>query len=194
MHERRFNPDRAHLLEDPERKTWLPPDAVLAALHLHAGETVVDIGAGTGYFALPIAAAVGPGGLVLAVDVAPRMLERLQARLAEAAVGNVQGFEGEASSTGLPSACADMVFMANVWHEFEDHAAVLGEARRLLKPAGRVALLDWRPDAEPVHGPPLAHRISSGAAQASLEAAGFAVDSAQNVGRYSWLLIGSAGR
>ncbi len=190
MHERRFNPSRAHLLEDPERKNWLPPDAVIAALHLREGESVVDIGAGTGYFAMPMAAFGGIGGHVFAVDVAPPMLDRLRTRLAEAGVTNVQCFEGEASSTGLPSGCANMVFMANVWHEFDDHAAVLAEARRLLLPGGRVAILDWRPDAEPDHGPPIAHRIALSAAKISLEGAGFAVSSAEKVGRYSWLVIG----
>ncbi|HEX3660357.1 MAG TPA: methyltransferase domain-containing protein [Acidobacteriaceae bacterium] len=191
MHERRFNPSRAHLLEDPERKKWLPPDEVIAALHLRNGERVVDIGAGTGYFALPMAEAVGSGGRVVAVDVAPQMLQRLESRRAEAGVGNVQCVEGEASSTGLPSGCADVVFMANVWHEFDDHAAVLKESRRLLKPEGRLALLDWRPDAEPDHGPPVAHRIAASAAKASLQEAGLAVHDAGNVGRYSWFLIGS---
>ena len=137
-----------------------------------------------------MAAAVGIDGHVFAVDVAPQMLDRLRTRLAEAGAINVQCFEGEASSTGLPSGCANVVFMANVWHEFDDHAAVLGEARRLLQPRGRIAILDWRPDAVPDHGPPVAHRIAANAAKASLEGAGLVVHSAGNVGRYSWLLVG----
>jgi ubiquinone/menaquinone biosynthesis C-methylase UbiE len=189
MHERRFNPSRAHLLEDPERKKWLPPQEVVAALHLREGESVVDIGAGTGYFALPMAEAVGGNGRVFAVDVAAEMLDRLRSRLAETGVSNVQCAQGEASFTDLPSGCAELVFMANVWHEFDDHAAVLTEARRLLQPGGRIALLDWRPDAEPDHGPPIAHRIASSAAKSLLEAAGFDVHDAGNVGRYSWLVI-----
>jgi len=190
MHERRFNPSRAHLLEDPERKTWLPPDEIVAALNLTKGETVVDIGAGTGYFALPMAATVGSAGRVFAVDVSPEMLERLRNKLAAAGVGNVQCVEGEASSTSLPAGCATVVFMANVWHEFDDHAAVLAEARRMLKPGGCVAILDWRPDAEPAHGPPIAHRIPLSAAESSIQDAGFVLDHSGNIGRYSWLLIG----
>jgi ubiquinone/menaquinone biosynthesis C-methylase UbiE len=192
VHERRFNPSRAHLLDDPNRRKWLPPDELIAVLHLSEGDQVVDVGAGTGYFAIPMAAAVGPHGRIFAVDVSREMLGHLQSRLAEAGIGNVQCFEGEAGSTGLPSACANVVFMANVWHEFDDHASVLREVRRLLRPGGRTAVLDWRPDAEPDHGPPIAHRIAPAAAKASLETGGFSVATARNIGRYSWLLIGNS--
>lgn len=189
MHERRFDPARAHRLDDPDRKRWLPPEEVIAALHLHQGETVVDIGAGTGYFTIPMAAAVGPSGHVFALDVSPEMLAHLRNKLAGAI--NVQCVEAEASSTGLPAASCNLVFTANVWHEFDDRAAVLAEARRVLKPGGRIAILDWRPDVEPDHGPPLAHRIAQDAAKNALQAAGFLVRTASHPGSYSWLLVGS---
>ena len=191
MHERRFDPSRADRLDNPERRRWLPLNEVLAPLRLREGEVVADIGAGTGYFTFPIAEKVNAGGRVEAVDVSPEMLARLQAKLADAGVENVRCREGEAGSTGLPGACCDLVFMANVWHEFDDHAAVLAETRRLLKPRGRVAILDWRPDVEPDHGPPLAHRIAATSASASLQSAGFAVNGSTNVGLYAWLVLGS---
>lgn len=191
MHERRFDPSRADRLDNPERRKWLPPDAVLVQLRLRKTDIVADIGAGTGYFTFPMAEKVSGGGRVEAVDVSPEMLARLQAKVADTGVKNVRCWEGEAASTGLPGACCDRVFMANVWHEFDDHAAVLAETRRLLKPRGRVAILDWRPDVEPDHGPPLAHRIAATSASASLQSAGFAVSDAMNVGLYAWLVVGS---
>ena len=60
MNERRFNAAHAHRLDDPSRRAWLPPAEVLAAMALHSGETIADVGAGTGYFSLPLAQAVGP--------------------------------------------------------------------------------------------------------------------------------------
>jgi predicted methyltransferase len=59
MHDRRFNPSLAHRLDDPARLLWLPPDEVIAALGVQPGDMVADIGAGTGYFILPLARALG---------------------------------------------------------------------------------------------------------------------------------------
>lgn len=192
MHERRFHPSQMHRLEDPDRLNWLPPGEVLAHLALRPGWTVADIGAGTGYFTLPMAAAVGVEGRIFAVDVSPEMLHRLRAKAADAGIGNVEPVEAEASATGLPPASCDCVFLANVWHEFDDHTAVLAEARRVLSPAGRIALLDWRPDVEPVHGPPLEHRLSADSARLSLAQAGFSVNLHTCLLPYSWLVLGAA--
>lgn len=191
MHERRFHPSQMHKLEDPDRPRWLPPGEVLARLALQPGWTVADIGAGTGYFTLPMASAVGAQGRIFAVDVSPEMLARLRARLAEAALANVECVVAEACATTLPAASCDLVLIANVWHEFDDHAAVLAEASRILDPSGCIALLDWRPDVERHHGPPLEHRIAAEVAAHSLTQAGFFLAQPVFLLPYSWLLTGS---
>ena len=191
MHERRFHPSQAHRLDDPSRREWLPPGEVVDRLALRAGMTVADIGAGTGYFTLPMAEKVGARGQVFAVDVSPEMLARIQAKLGESGAENVRCVEGEASATGLGAESCDVVFMANVWHEFDDHAAVLAEAGRILRKGGRIALLDWRPDVEPEHGPPLEHRIAAEAARQALAEAGFREDAPGVAGKYSWIVSGT---
>lgn len=188
MTTKRFDPSRAYRLDRPERMTWLPPAEVLQALGLKAGETVADVGAGTGYFALPMANAVGSSGRVYAVDAQPEMLEFLRQKLDPTAHSNIELVHAEADSTRLPDAGCDLVFLANVWHEFDDRQAVLREARRVLKDLGRIAVLDWRPDVEPEHGPPLAIRQSPQSAIADLAAAGYEGLSFQSVGKYSWLI------
>lgn len=191
MHERRFRPSQMHRLEDPDRKNWLPSGDILACLGLQPRSTVADIGAGTGYFALPMAAAVGAAGRVFAVDVSPEMLARLREKLAEAGLANVVCVEAEASATTLPALSCDCVFLANVWHEFDDHSAVLAEAHRILSPSGRIAILDWRPDVEPGHGPPVEHRISAESARQSLAQAGFNPTASPRLFAFSWLLTGA---
>ena len=190
MHDRRFNPSLAHRLDDPARLLWLPPDEVIAMLRLQPGDLVADLGAGTGYFTLPLAHALGSKGKVWAVDAQTEMLSLLKEKLDLAGVSNVEPVCAEGDRTEIPDAACTLVFLANVWHEFEDRDAVLREAQRILSPGGRVAILDWRTDVEPVHGPPLAHRIAAADAVRDMRLAGFEQLASAEVGRYSWVVQG----
>ena len=191
MNDRLMNPSLAGRLENPERLLWLPPAMVLDGLSVQSGVSIADIGAGTGYFSMPLAQAVGPLGLGYAVDCQAEMLGHLQFKLDTGNISNIRAVLAEADSTGLPNASCDLVFMANVWHEFADRFAVLLEAKRLLKSGGQIAVLDWRPDVEPEHGPPLHHRISATDAAADLQSAGFAEVTLSNIGKYSWFVRGN---
>src|ERR1035437_6304524 len=190
MHSRRFPASEAHRLDDPARKEWLPPEEVLRALALHSGETISDVGAGTGYFSLPLAQIVGSEGKVYAVDAQAEMLSLLQQKLAASSFANIELIHAVADQTGLPASSCDLFFLANIWHEIEDQSAVLREAIRVLKKSGRIAILDWRPDVESEHGPPLAHRVDPSRAMKSLRSTGFEQVAIANVGRYSWLVQG----
>lgn len=190
MSDKLFHHGHAHKLEDPERRRWLPPAEVVAALELEAGHKVVDVGAGTGYFAVPMAGEIGAQGKVWAVDVQPEMLEHLRGKLTlPGAPSNVELVHGDAAATTLPDASADLVFLANVWHEVEDPQAVQREVRRLLGPGGRIAVLDWRPDAEQPPGPPLEHRVAADAVAALLADNSWHVQVSREIGRYSYLVI-----
>jgi ubiquinone/menaquinone biosynthesis C-methylase UbiE len=193
MTDRRFNPNLAERLERPERLTWLPPVEVLQAVGVSGSEVVADVGAGTGYFTFPLAKAVGGKGKVYALDSQPEMLSLLRNKLDASSANNIELVHAEADQTGLPNGICDLVFLANVWHEFPDRSAVLRESMRILKKSGRIAILDWRPDVEPEHGPPLSHRLSASSSVADLLAGGFKQPSFSNIGEYSWLVQAVAG-
>ena len=162
MGDRLFKPQDVHKLEDPERQIWLPVADVIRSSAIRPGMRVADVGAGTGYFAIPIARAVGVGGKVYAVDLQPEMLSKLREKLTGPDVPrNIELVRSEASGTTLPSSSVDVVFVANVWHEVEDPAAALQEAARILVPGGTLAVLDWRPDMNSPPGPPSDHRLSA---------------------------------
>lgn len=201
MHDRRFDPTQAHKLEDPGRLAFMPPEEVIAALALSRGMVIADIGAGTGYFAIPMAMAIGAAGRLYAVDVEPAMLKLLDEKLgAPDAPDNIYLVEGEATRTGLPDRVCDMILLANVWHEVDDHDAVLNEIIRILKTGGRLAILDWRTDvparphgaprtdADPP-GPPREHRIPESEVSNSLREHGFTDVRSAYVGLYSYLVI-----
>jgi ubiquinone/menaquinone biosynthesis C-methylase UbiE len=189
MHNRRFPASEAHRLDLPARSIWLPPADVLGALAVHSGQTIADVGAGTGYFSLPLALAVGPHGKIYAVDAQDEML--LRHKLDEAGVSNVDLIRAEADNTGLPAGSCDLFFVANVWHEFDNRAAVLKEAARILKVGSQIAILDWRTDAPPEPGPPPDHRLDSSNAADALRSNGFQNIAVAHVGLYSWLVQGA---
>jgi len=190
VHDRQFPASEAYRLDNPERLLSLPPAEVIGALRVRPGETVADVGAGTGYFSLPLAREVGAQGKIYAVDAQPEMLALLRQKFNESGPFNIETVAAEAERTGLPVACCDLVFLANVWHEFADCAAVLRESERILKPGGRIAILDWRPDVERVGGPRLEHRLDSSSAAHRMSSAGFQPLTSTNIGRFSWLVQG----
>jgi ubiquinone/menaquinone biosynthesis C-methylase UbiE len=192
MPEKRFDAALAYRLDLPERITWLSPQEVIHALAVQAGATVVDLGAGTGYFALPLARAVGAAGRVIAVDAQDEMLELLRRKISSSAVSNIELVRAEADRIALPDSACDLIFLANVWHEIPDRVAALVEAKRVLKAQGRIAILDWRPDVEPEHGPPLEYRLTPASAVAELVAAGFQPGLQRSIGKYSWLVQAAA--
>lgn len=198
MHDRVLKHTEAHKLEDPERLRWLPPAEILSHLRLAPGMKIADVGAGTGYFSIPIAGAVGALGKVYAVDLQAEMLDLLRQKLEQHhAPGNISLLQGNASQLPLPERAAHVTFYANIWHELENHDAAFAEALRISVPGARIAILDWRDDCAPPPGPPQDHRISNQAVVAFLQSKGCADVVSRHVGQYGYLVtaeMNGAGR
>jgi ubiquinone/menaquinone biosynthesis C-methylase UbiE len=185
-HDRLFSHENASHLDSAERRTWLPPDEILDLLGITEAISVADIGAGTGYFAIPLAERLTSGGRVYAVDVQPEMLAHLRDRLTPGAP--IEMVHGSAAATGLPDESQDIVFCANVWHEIDDRDAALVEAERVLRRGGRIAIVDWRSDCAPPPGPPADHRVSGADVAAHLRGQGWRGIDLRPVGAYSHLV------
>lgn len=188
--ERTFRAEDAHKLENPERLQWLPAGEILDRAGLKPGMKVADIGAGTGYFALPAAERVGASGRVFAVDLQPEMLKLLAAKL-EGRSLPIDTLQGSADQTGLQDQSVDMVLLANVWHEVDDRAAALREARRVLLDGGRLVIVDWRADAAAPPGPPPEHRLGDDQVKHELGDQGWRVLASEHVGQFSYLVVAS---
>ncbi len=190
MNERTFHADRAHVLDDPNRPTWLSADHVIAKIRLKENSVVADIGAGTGYFAIPFAEMVGSRGKVVAVDFQSAMLGKIKAKLdAYQRLTNVELVSGSATSTTLQAKSVDMVFMANLWHELDELPSVLSEAARVLRQDGRLAIVDWRADMASPPGPPAAHRVALASVIQTLESNGWKILDSGFVGVYSHFVL-----
>jgi cyclopropane fatty-acyl-phospholipid synthase-like methyltransferase len=145
--------------EEPARQAWQKPDEVLRTLGVRKGQTVCDIGAGPGYFALRLASLVGASGRVYAVDVEPRILEILRDRVAAAGTRQVTPVLGLTDDPLLPDGACDLALVVDTYHHFPDGAAYLRRLRRALAPRGRVVNIDFHKRPTPV-GPEMEHRIS----------------------------------
>jgi ubiquinone/menaquinone biosynthesis C-methylase UbiE len=189
MHHRHGDP-MAYIasLDDPARDAYQKPDEVLKALALRPGEVVADIGAGSGYFALRFARAVGETGRVYAVDVSPDMVRHLNRRLRDAGVRNVVTVLSEAGDPLLPDASVDRFVIVNTWHHVEDQAKYLGLLRRMLKPGGQVVHIDFHKRDLPV-GPPVGTKIAREDLVKQMEAAGFRLAAEHAFLPYQYFLV-----
>ncbi|MDR3764473.1 MAG: methyltransferase domain-containing protein [Acidobacteriota bacterium] len=191
--ERTFPAGKLRKLEGPDREQMLPVAPLVAALGVASGDCVADIGAGTGYLSLPLAAAAGPKGVVHAVDMQQPMLDYLGDKLQKQAVTNVQLHLGSSSQTGLDTASVQLAFYCNVWHEIHEPLLALHEARRILAPGGRIAICDWRVDATPNAGPPIDIRIPEAGLTAMLEKDGWHSILCSHAGQFNFLAIATRG-
>jgi ubiquinone/menaquinone biosynthesis C-methylase UbiE len=170
----KFNPANVERLLGEERRAWNPPEATLRAAGVAPDQTVVDLGCGPGYYTLPAAELVGPRGTVYGVDVQPEMVAACRERAAAAGARGVEVVRSSETHVPLPDGVADLVLASLVLHEATDRAAFLREARRLLKPGGEVALIEFRQQDGPP-GPPRAVRLSEADVAAAAGAAGLRV-------------------
>jgi SAM-dependent methyltransferase len=162
----------ADWLERSEREAEEEPDKALDALGSLTGSTVADVGAGSGYFTVRLAARVGPKGRVYANDLQPEMLKILGARLAREKVANVTLVQGAADNPRLPEASIDLVLMVDVYHEFSEPQKMLRAIRTAMKPGGRLVLLEYRKE-DPDVPIRFEHKMTVKEAQLELEAEGF---------------------
>ena len=181
------------MLEDPKRDAYQKPHEVIQALQLKDGETVADIGAGSGYFTFRLARHVGEKGRIYAVDVSPDMIVHLNRRIRDEGVKNVTTVLCAPDDPLLPDASIDRVFICNTWHHIADHPRYLALLKKGLKPGGQIVMIDFKKEGTPV-GPPTEMRINRTELVQEMEKNGFRVVGEQDFLPYQYFLAFSVGR
>jgi len=146
-------------LEGADRAAWQKPDRLIAALGLRSGDVACDVGAGPGYLAIRMARAVGPDGVVHAIDVEPRMVGALKHRALEAGVDNIRTILADPGRGALPPRGCHLILIVNTFHHFPGGVAYLRRLAGRLAPGGRIVNVDFHRRELPV-GPPLEHKVS----------------------------------
>jgi SAM-dependent methyltransferase len=132
------------------------PVALAAA---RPGETVLDLGSGAGMDVFLVAPQVGPTGRVIGVDMTPAMLERARANAARVGATNVEFREGMIEALPVDDASVDLILSNCVINLSPEKDKVFAEARRVLKPGGRMVVSDLVLEA--ALPPELAERIDA---------------------------------
>jgi ubiquinone/menaquinone biosynthesis C-methylase UbiE len=174
-----------------ERLLWQDASQVLSEIGIAPGVTMADIGCGDGFFSIPAARMVGETGLIYALDESTEAIASLKEKAAASGLTNLRPVIANAEKTVLCRRCADVVLMANVLHDFEEPLKALLNAHEILKPGGTLADLDWKKEAQYMHGPPFSKRLSQENVSALLSQAGFKIVKSLLSGPFHYLLLAS---
>jgi SAM-dependent methyltransferase len=185
-HPRFDDPQRwSKIFDDPARDRWQKPAEVLQALELKRTDRVADIGAGTGYFTVRLARAV-PDGVVFAVDIEPNLVKHLAERAKAEGLANVRPVLGGPTSANLPEPVA-LALLVNVYHHIGNRAAYFRGLRAALQPGGRIAIIDFKPDAP--QGPPKSARLPVERVVAEMKRAGYRQARSFDILPYQYFLV-----
>lgn len=170
MPEETFDPAKLDRLNNPDRLLDIPPDVVWKQVKREDPEVFVDIGAGTGFFSIQFLRYL-KNGIIYACDTSETMIQWMQTHVVPEFPAIVP-LQMDGPVVPLKDDIADLVFMITLHHELDAPESILEEARRIVKPAGAVAIVDWKPEAGPT-GPPGPKRCRPDQVKAQLFKAGF---------------------
>ena len=151
-----FNPSLLHRLDDPKRQEYQNPQSLIEKMHPVANTSLLDFGAGAGYFTFPIAKAFPENNPVHVVDIQKEMLDHLIKRAKEQELSaRMEPHLLEAFPLSISDGSVGLAWMVNVFHEIDDRKTSLSEIFRVLAPGGSLFIADWKPEETPMGPPPV---------------------------------------
>jgi len=153
QHPSQFPASESHRLVNEDRRRRQPVEVIVERIGPRKGETIADLGAGVGYLSIPLA---DEGASVIALDFQQEMLDGIRER--DNGLERIRLVKAVLPDIPLPDASLDRVVMLNVFHEVGDKGKLASEISRVLKPEGRITLVDWQAR-ETERGPPLHERV-----------------------------------
>ncbi|MGR3292391.1 MAG: class I SAM-dependent methyltransferase [Candidatus Scalindua sp.] len=182
-----FPPDKIFLLEEP--RDWQDTEEIMDRLHLGAGDIVADIGAGSGYFTIPLASRVGEKGLVFAEEIQIEMINYISRKVEELDLKNVRVIFGKPDDPSLLDNFFNLIFLANTYHELEKPFLMLESIKKDLRYSGRLAIIDWDPAKQSPFGPPIEVKVPENTVIKELERSGFELIQKHNFMPYHYFLV-----
>ncbi len=167
-------------LERNSREAEEDPAALHELLAAKSGQTVLDLGCGSGYHARRLAGAVGEKGRVLCVDLQPEMLTIAEQHAKREGIENIEFVRGAADRVPVRPGRVDLVLMVDVYHELSDPAAVLASLKQALAPGGEVAVVEFRLEGTSASHIKVDHRMAKAQVIEEWTKAGYALRRAED--------------
>jgi ubiquinone/menaquinone biosynthesis C-methylase UbiE len=179
--------DFAKALLSHERKEWQDPQKILSQLEIKKGMTVADLACGPGFFAIPLAKAVGEKGIVYAVDSSKVMLEYLSENIRRSKIKEtiIKLIHSDITATKIPSNSIDLTFLALILHDASDSRLLFSEIKRISKKESHLVIIEWRKKDTGI-GPPVEIRLSEKEARSKIAENGFKVIRKIEAGRFHY--------
>ncbi len=172
------------------------PNKIINQFDLHAGMSVADLGAGTGALSFAAAEKVKGGdglrvGKIYSIEVQKELLHRIKKEAEEKHLTNIEIIWANIEKKGgtkLADHSCDAAIISNVFFQVEDRAGFMAETKRILKPEGRVLLVDWA-DSFSSMGPSQDMVITKETAQALFAKNGFISEKEIDAGSHHYGII-----
>ncbi len=169
-------------LERPEREKEENTTRLLANMAIHTGDTIADIGAGSGYHVFKMAQ-IAQKGHIYAVDIQEEMLVEIRRKKKKEDVNNITTIKGGEKSVKLAENSLDKVLLVDVYHELAFPIEMMASIRKALRPNGKLFLIEYRGEDDSVPIKKL-HKMTESQAVKEMKVAGLKLE--RNIDNLPW--------
>ncbi len=152
-----FPPEKLDILERP--REWQDIDEIMYRMRIRTGDVVADIGAGSGYFTIPLARKVGTEGGVYAEDIQKEMTDYISQKVKKLQLKNIRIILCKVENPLIPNNSLNHAFIANTYHELAKPLLLLNNIKKDLRSHGKLTIIDWDPTKSPTFGPPIEAKV-----------------------------------
>lgn len=182
-----FPPEKIYILERP--REWQDIEKIMYMMRIHNGDVVADIGAGSGYFTIPLARKVGTEGRVYAEDIQKEMIDYISQKVEKLQLKNIRIILGKVEDPLIPNNSLNHAFIANTYHQLERPLLLLYNIKKDLRSHGKLTIIDWDPTKDLSFGPPREVKVPVDIVIKEAEQAGFRLMEKHDFMPYHYFLI-----
>lgn len=165
--------NKISFLDSKQRETLIPPEKLISQMPIQRDHTLLDVGAGSGFFTIPMAESTS--GKVYALDPDKRMLSVIEAKAKEKGLKNIDLIQDYLEGLSLQDNSIDFAMASLILHEVSSLSEAITKIYKMLKIDGHLLCLEYEKDEMIIEGPPMDIRIGSDELEKALTFSGFKV-------------------